>query len=138
MRELLDIVSLNPVINNLDGKLDTILATSGFPLTHAEVIRLKIARALAAKPRLLVFSSDCDTLQPKHRQRILDYIASLGNTTFIYLSHRLDLEGFDHYMALDSGHTMAFVTLTELLNYTRKKHASAFAKSDVTRTLIDG
>jgi len=137
IRELLDVVSLNPIINNLDEKLDTILATNGFPLTHAEVIRLKIARALAAKPRLLLFSSDCDLLRPEHRQRILDYIASLENTTFIYLSYRLDLEGFDNYMTLDSGHTMAFPTLVELVNYTRTEHTSAFAKPDTAGTMID-
>ena len=138
IRELLDVVNLNPIINNLDEKLDTVLATNGFPLTHAEVIRLKIARALAAKPRLLVFSHDCDVLRPEHRQRILDYISSLENTTFIYLSHRLDLEGFDNYMALDSGRTMAFSTLTELVDFTRREHASAFAKSDQTEVTPDG
>lgn len=138
IRELLDVVSLTSIIDKLDEKLDTVMATNGFPLTYTEVLRLKIARALAAKPKILVFSSDCDVLRPEPRQRILDYVAGLENTTFIYLSHRLDIEGFDKYMALYSGQTEVFSTLAELVDFTRREHVSAFAKSDTTETLIDG
>lgn len=130
MRELLEIVHMHTVVNRLDNKIDTILATNGFPLTHSEVLRLKIARALAARPKLLVLSSDCDLLRPEHRQQILNYISTLDNTTFIYFSHRLDLEGFDSYMALDSGHTKSFPTLDQLVDHTRKKHMGKFAKPD--------
>jgi len=130
MRKLLEVVHMNTTINRLDDKLDTILATNGFPMTQSEVLRLKIARALAAKPKILIFSSDCDLLRPEHRQKIFDYIATLDNTTFIYLSHRLDLEGFDNYMALDSGQTKSFSTLAGLITYTRKEHSSTYAKTD--------
>ncbi len=138
IRELLDIVGLNTIISNLDEKLNTVLATNGFPLTYAEVLRLKIARALAAKPRLLVFSSDCDVLRLGHRQHILDHISGLENTTFIYLSNRLDLEGFDNYTALDSDHTMVFSTLAELSTFTRREHASVYAKSDAEKATASG
>lgn len=138
IRELLDVVSLGHIVSDLETKLDTVLATNGFPLTYAEVIRLKIARALAAAPRVLIFSSDCDVLRPEHRQRIFDYIDQLENTTFIYLSYRLDMEGFDNYLALESGRTEAFSTLAELIAFTRREHSSPFAKLDVASTTTDG
>lgn len=115
MHQYLDAVDLESVVEELELGLDEPLSPQGMPLTTSEVLRLKIAHTLAQQPRVLVFTSICDLLRLEQRQRILEFVRSRGDCTFICLSNRHDIEGFDRYMRLGSGYSETFEDLRGLL-----------------------
>jgi ABC-type bacteriocin/lantibiotic exporter with double-glycine peptidase domain len=119
LRELLDIVGLQDVIESLEHGLETALTPQGYPLTMSEVLCLRIAQGLALAPRLLVFTMICDLIDIERRRRILAYVRRLPNTTFVYMSYRFDLEGFDHYLRVGSDGTETFPHLDDLVSAER-------------------
>ncbi|MEM9301740.1 MAG: ABC transporter ATP-binding protein [Pseudomonadota bacterium] len=121
MRELTKVVGLKPVIDELPDGLDTLLNDAGLPLSTSEIIRLKIALALAFRPRVLVFTQSCDVLRPGRRRAILEYVGNMPNTTFINLSNRRDVEEFDRYMLLGNGTTQVVDTLDEMVAHERRQ-----------------
>jgi putative ABC transport system ATP-binding protein len=52
--------------------LDTMLQTGGYPLSHTQMARLSLARAIATKPRLLLIDGTLDALPPTMRYTIWD------------------------------------------------------------------
>ena len=70
VREVLKAVGLWDTIHRLPQALDTLLETDGYPLSRDQVVRLTLARALAARPRLLVVDGLLDSLAPDERTRI--------------------------------------------------------------------
>lgn len=63
-------VGLDELVRALPHGLDTPLAASGAPLHHGAVARLGIARALAARPRLLVLDGALEVLSAPDRARV--------------------------------------------------------------------
>jgi ABC-type protease/lipase transport system fused ATPase/permease subunit len=63
-------VGLEELVRALPHGLDTPLAASGAPLHHGAVARLAIARALAARPRLLVLDGALEVLSAPDRARV--------------------------------------------------------------------
>jgi putative ABC transport system ATP-binding protein len=63
-------VGLEELVRALPQGLDTPLAASGAPLHHGAVARLAVARALAARPRLLVIDGALEVLSAHDRARV--------------------------------------------------------------------
>lgn len=84
------------------------------PLSNSEILRLKIAQAIAAGPRLLVMTPACDLLRLHRRRRILEQLRLMPDTTLIVFTNRRDLDHFDRYMLLNDGHTSMHTTVDEL------------------------
>ena len=83
MLEVLDMVDLGGRIATLRDGLDTALATSGWPLTVAEVMELKLANALIARPRVLVLSPLFDVMRVDRLRRVLDALREAGTTVLL-------------------------------------------------------
>ncbi len=114
MRELLDIVGLSSVVDQLEDGLESHLNEAGMPLSGSEILRLKIAQAIAAEPKLLIFTPACDLLRLHRRRRILQKLEDMPGTTLIVFSNRRDLDHFDRYMLLNDGHTSTHSSIEEL------------------------
>ncbi|MEE4360108.1 MAG: ABC transporter transmembrane domain-containing protein [Pseudomonadales bacterium] len=130
IREFLDLVGLDALIDSLDDGVNTVLTPQGHPLTTSEILRLKIAQALALRPRILVFTVACDLMRLERRQRILNYIRTQPEMTFVYLSNRLDLPGFERYLRLGSNYTEAFSSLDELVDAERSATRLTLGESE--------
>ncbi|MEM9533156.1 MAG: ABC transporter ATP-binding protein [Pseudomonadota bacterium] len=115
MRELLNVVGLSSVIEQLPGGLDCLLNDGGMPLSNSEVLRLKIAQAIASRPRVLILSPACDVLRLHRRQRILDYLNENSDLILIVFSNRRDLDHVSRYMNLCDSRSQVFLSLEELL-----------------------
>jgi putative ABC transport system ATP-binding protein len=131
MREVLDVVGLDELIESLEDGLETVLTPQGHPLTTSEILRLKIAHALALEPKVIVFTMTCDLMRLERRERILAHMRTLPRTTFIYLSNRLDLDGFDRYLRLGSSYTEEYDSLDALV---RAERAGRSFAAPITRS----
>ncbi|MFC1757846.1 ATP-binding cassette domain-containing protein [Planctomycetota bacterium] len=60
LREVLKVVGLWDDIHQLSNGIDTPLKTEGYPLSHYQCVRLMLARAMAARPRMLVIDGLLD------------------------------------------------------------------------------
>lgn len=69
VRSAVERVGLDDEIRSLSKGYDTLLESSGAPLSRGQAIRLVVARALAASPRLIVVDDTLDALDPVSRAR---------------------------------------------------------------------
>lgn len=116
MRELLDLVGLDVTLPELTGGLDQELTPHGDPLSVIGVIKLKIAFALAARPRVLLLTPLFDSLSQESRRAILASLRKRRETTVLCFSNRDDLDCFDRYLLLDFDTQNPFASMQQLAN----------------------
>jgi len=71
VRRALGRVGLRTVVESLPDDIHTLLAPSGTPLSTSQAMRLMVARALVASPRLLVVDGLLDAIPEDERHRLL-------------------------------------------------------------------
>ncbi|MHA6717870.1 ABC transporter transmembrane domain-containing protein [Sphingomonas sp. RS6] len=76
----LETVGLAERVGGLPGGLDTIVSSSGWPLSVGELMALKLAAALLARPRVLVLSALYDLLPPDRVDAALAVLRENGVT----------------------------------------------------------
>jgi putative ABC transport system ATP-binding protein len=130
MREMLEVVGLEAIVNNLSEGIATKLGAFGYPLSRSETIRLKIAAALLARPQVLVITQIFDTLAHRHRRSILEYIRRQDGLTLLNFSNRRDIAAYDRYVYLEADGHQGFDTITALLDYERQHEGPPPASSE--------
>ena len=70
VREVLKAVGLWNIVHQLPNGLATLLSTGGYPLSKDQVARLMLARAIAARPRMVVVDGLLDALPPSERVEV--------------------------------------------------------------------
>ncbi|MEM6850224.1 MAG: ABC transporter ATP-binding protein [Pseudomonadota bacterium] len=98
---VLKIVGLEPLIIELEDGLDTKLAASGWPLSVAEIMQLKLAAALLAHPRVLILNQMFDLIAEECLVWTIRALREETETTVIYFSNRRRDLGFDLFLYLD-------------------------------------
>ncbi|MEZ0498341.1 ABC transporter transmembrane domain-containing protein [Sphingomonas sp. IW22] len=86
MVEALETVGLAERLGSLADGLDTIVSTSGWPLSVGELMALKLAAALLARPKLLVLSPLYDLLPSARLDAVLARLR--GATTVLQFTRR--------------------------------------------------
>lgn len=129
MRDILEVVGLEEVINSLPDGVDTVLGAFGYPLSRSETLRLKLAAALLARPQVLIVTQIFDSVAHHHRRAILEYIAGLNDLTLLNFSNRRDLAVFDRYLYVEPDRRHEFESLDGLLAHERT-HAARFSESE--------
>ena len=100
------------------------LANTSFEhLSQGERQRVQIARALMAKPKLLILDEPCTGLDLIERENLLKTIAQVaeqGDTTLIYVTHHVEevLPCFTHVLLMREGRVFAQGVHEKLLNET--------------------
>ncbi len=105
---VLQMVELNAVINALPQRLNTHIVPSGYPLLYDEVIRLKLAAVLAAKPSVLIVTEIFDAVPFQIRKRIMQSLCQQHDTMLICFTNRKEWNFFDHYLIMDKVMTHSF------------------------------
>lgn len=98
--EVLRLVGMERATARLPDGLDTRVSSTGWPLTIAECMQLKLAAAILAQPRVLVLSQLFDMLPEDVLRRSLDRLQQHSGTTIIYFSGRQRSLGYDAYLYL--------------------------------------
>ncbi|MEM8636172.1 MAG: ABC transporter ATP-binding protein [Pseudomonadota bacterium] len=108
MVDALETVGLAASIASLPDGLDTKIAMTGWPLSTSETLRLKLASALIARPRILVLNQLFDLLEEEHLASAIAELRDRSDTTVIYFSsRRIDL-GFDTFLYLENSQQRFF------------------------------
>ena len=107
--EALSAAGLSEVVRRLPQGLNTFLVDGHGPLSLGERQRLQIARALLAKPRLLVLDEATANLDKANEDRILRMLQALkGRCTVLALTHHLSLaRGAKQVIVLEKGKVRA-------------------------------
>jgi putative ABC transport system ATP-binding protein len=94
-------VGLEETITQLSDGLDTPLASTGWPLSIAETMQLKLAAAMIAAPRVLVLSQVFDAVPEQYLLRSLDLFRDeLAATVLLFTNKHTDFD-CSHYLYLD-------------------------------------
>ncbi|EED34674.1 toxin secretion ABC transporter ATP-binding protein [Luminiphilus syltensis NOR5-1B] len=109
-------VELESTVIQLQNGMQTRLAATGWPLSIAETMQLKLAAAILAKPKLLILSQLYDVMPREALRKSLDSLQESAGTTVIYFSNRsADLDYNDYlYLGADrQDHCDSFEDLRE-------------------------
>jgi ATP-binding cassette subfamily C protein len=114
---------LQDVVHALPGGLDSSLAEGAANLSGGQRQRLEIARALAAKPAIVVMDEGTSALDPESERQVMESLRRRG-CTIISVAHRLSaIRDSDEIVVLRQGRAVERGTHPELLRlggeYTR-------------------
>ena len=122
--DALTMVGLRNTIARLPLGLDTPLAASGFPLSIAEVIALKLAKALLVRPRVLMLSQLFDLVPTDRLTHVLRELKA-AQTTILLCTGRPEDISLDGWFQLDPRRQQRFDTREALIAATRKEASDA-------------
>ena len=119
INDALDAVKLTDFFDNLPEGLETQINSSGYPLWSSQLIRLEIARAILAKPKVIVFTSSFEQIEKRRRKEIICYLRNEGVITlFLTQSFSEGLDS-DYYIHMHSDKLTEFNLEKEILESIR-------------------
>ena len=118
--EVLRQVNLTEVLNRYSAGLDAEVGESGIMLSGGERQRLAIARALLAKPPILLLDESTSALDGPNEQRMREAIDAVAqNRTLVVIAHRLStVVDSDQIIVLERGKVMGIGSHSELVKTT--------------------
>ncbi len=103
-------------IRNMPMKMKTLIPQGGGGISGGQKQRIMIARALAAKPKILIFDEATSALDNITQKVVQDSLDQL-NCTRIVIAHRLStIRNCDRILVLDKGKIIEEGTYNELLS----------------------
>lgn len=83
VNDVLRKLNLTKTVNKLENGLSSKLQTGGYPLSREDATKLMIARAIVAKPGLVLIDGSLDVLSEEDRGQVLDLLMSEPNWTVV-------------------------------------------------------
>ena len=125
MLEAIEAVGLAEAIAGLELGLDTKIAATGYPLSTIELLQLKLASAILAKPRILVLTRLFDLIDDDDITRALAAFRTQNYTTVIYFSNRDAALGCESFLHMDAREQRWFDNFADFAQARQQGHRSA-------------
>ncbi len=118
LKSVLELAAADEFVSQLPSKMDTIVGDRGIRLSGGERQRIALARALLAKPQLLILDEATSALDTEHERRIQQAIEQLhGEMTIIIIAHRLStLRHTDKIIVIEQGSLIESGSWGELMD----------------------
>jgi ABC-type multidrug transport system fused ATPase/permease subunit len=128
--DALETVGAAGIARGLDGELDGRIRVEGMRFSGGERQRLRLARALLRRPRLLVLDEATNALDPDAEAEVLRAVlAARGGATVLIVSHRVaNLRLADHVILLESGKLHETGAVDSLLRDPASKVSAVYAR----------
>ncbi|ADM10735.1 toxin secretion ABC transporter ATP-binding protein [Parvularcula bermudensis HTCC2503] len=135
--EVLRIVGLDDVVADLPDGLDTELATTGWPLSTAEMMQLKLAATLLGQPLVLCLSQLFDMMPLETLLTAIAHYKETTGGTVVYFTNRGHSLGADRYLVLGRYHQSV---LAQWEDYIREspRSLSALSVAETQKTALSG
>jgi putative ABC transport system ATP-binding protein len=128
--DAVEAVGLTDTIVGLDKGLDTEVAATGFPLSTVELLKLKLASAILARPRFLVLTRLFDLIEADDLARALAALRDQAFTTVVYFSASDTPLGCTHFLHMEAGQQLWF---DDFAAFARARQERRSASADVAR-----
>lgn len=136
MLDALKAVGLAEVLPGLEQGLDTKIAATGYPLSTVELLKLKLASAILARPRVLVLTRLFDLIEADDLASALAALREQTFTTVVYFSNREAALGCDRFLHMEAGQQRWFDSFADFAEARRQRRSipdSADASKDGDR-----
>lgn len=102
---ILNKLNLTHSIDNLEAGIHTPIVNHDIPLSGGEIVRLKMARVLIAKPQIIIMDEPTEFLDAETEQLVMKYLTELKETSaIIAVIHRRQLLSIaDSHYVLNNG-----------------------------------
>ncbi|WP_324076497.1 MAG: ABC transporter transmembrane domain-containing protein [Erythrobacter sp.] len=102
MLDALEAVGLADAVAGLEKGLDTMVAATGYPLSTSELLQLKLASAILARPRFLVLTKLFDLIDAEDLARTFAALRETAFTTVVYFSACEAPIGCSHFVHMEA------------------------------------
>jgi len=99
--DVLEQVGLSAAIESLPQSIDTLISSMGAPLLPADVLLLKLASAILAKPKLVVLNQDIENMPRSLRSHLLNTIQQ-QDFSVIYFTDKPEAGVFNGLLHCDN------------------------------------
>ncbi|MEM9057031.1 MAG: ABC transporter ATP-binding protein, partial [Pseudomonadota bacterium] len=117
-------VGLAGTVAQLESGMDTKLAATGWPLSLVEMMQLKLAAAIIAKPCILVLSQLYDMLPEKIVLNAARLLQEQKKATVIYFSNRQPSAAYSRFLYMGRSQQQVFDSADDFLTHYRQRVAA--------------
>ena len=130
MLDALKAVGLAEVLPGLEQGLDTKIAATGYPLSTVELLKLKLASAILARPRVLVLTRLFDLIEADDLTSALAALRAQAFTTVIYFSNREAALGCDRFLHMEARQQRWFDSFADFAEARRQGRSIPISMTD--------
>ncbi|MFN4019764.1 MAG: ABC transporter transmembrane domain-containing protein [Erythrobacter sp.] len=124
MLDALKAVGLAEILPGLEQGLDTRIAATGYPLSTVELLKLKLASAMLARPKVLVLTRLFDLLEADDLASALATLRAQAFTTVIYFSNREATLGCDRFLLMEAREQRWFDSFADFAQARRQRRST--------------
>ena len=135
--DALRVVDLHATIAQFKQSLDTPMAVTGWPLSMTETLRLRLAAALIARPRILVLGPLYDVMPLDTLASAIDHLQRDHDCSVIHFSLRHDDSNYNQFLYLGQEQQAVFESFNEFCAHIKRQDVDSPSLPDV-ETPVEG
>jgi ABC-type bacteriocin/lantibiotic exporter with double-glycine peptidase domain len=111
-------VGLHEYIQSMPKGYETYMHPEGIKLPKSRILKIKLARCIIAKPKLLLIEDHFNLLEKKYKEQVLEFLLDKNNKwTIVMVSNDIEIaKKMDYIVTIDDGKIIDKGALAEIQN----------------------
>jgi ABC-type bacteriocin/lantibiotic exporter with double-glycine peptidase domain len=111
-------VGLHEYIQSMPKGYETYMHPEGIKLPKSRILKIKLARCIIAKPKLLLIEDHFNLLEKKYKEQVLEFLLDKNNKwTMVMVSNDIEIaKKMDYIVTIDDGKIIDKGALAEMQN----------------------